>query len=431
MEESDNVLEMMSDEMNAPRGTRPVSGWSVLLGALAVVLATAITIYVLRQQADNSQETVSLLVRFQGHLSQLNMLEWQIVSDQRISPRTSIEMQKASDQARLTFGELRLVDPGEKRIQGILEAYNEYETSLHEESQVVAARQFEQSRVMDRVRVDPAFQTLNEMVARAIIIYGRQEKQKENSAFLISILIFVGAAVLISLLFRRFEKARLTVELMNAEKKALRNLSAHLESVREDERMRIAREIHDELGQVLTALKMDLAYLTAKKADLSLDEKTKPMLEMIDSTIQTVKRISSELRPGVLDDLGLIAAIEWQACEFQKRTGIQCDISFSPKHIILDKDRSTTIFRIFQEAVTNVIRHAEATRVSVRLEEKNGQILLCVDDNGIGVTEEQISSPGSFGLIGIRERAHFAGGKVKINGAPNRGTSLEVIIPSV
>ncbi len=408
-----------------------MSVWSVLIGAIAVVLITAITIYVLRQQADKSQKTVAFLVRLQGDLNQLNTLEWQIVGAKRISPRTSIEMQKAGDQARLTLSELKLVNPDEKRVQDIIEAYNEYETTLREESQTIVARLFEQSRVVDRVRVDPAFQRLNETVARAIVIYGLQEKQKDNSAFLVSILIFVVAAVLVSLLFRRFEKARLTVELMNAERKVLRSLSAHLESVREDERMRIAREIHDELGQVLTALKMDLAYLTVKKADPSLDEKTKPMLEMIDSTIQTVKRISSELRPGVLDDLGLIAAIEWQACEFQKRTGIECAVSFSPKHIILDRDRATAIFRIFQEAVTNVIRHAEATRVDIRLEEKDGQIVLCVNDNGKGVTEEQISSPSSFGLVGIRERAYFAGGKVKISGVPDRGTSLEVVIPSV
>jgi PAS domain S-box-containing protein len=210
----------------------------------------------------------------------------------------------------------------------------------------------------------------------------------------------------------------------------LRNLSMHLQSVREEERTTIAREIHDELGQVLTALKMDLSWLDKKhRGDKSLEERTESMLSLVDSTIQTVKRISSELRPGVLDHLGLAAAIEWQAKEFEKHTGISCDVSVDPDDIVLDRQHSTTIFRIFQEALTNVARHAHATQVRISLHERDDRITLHVDDNGKGITKKQINNPQSFGLIGIQERVHFLNGEIKIKGTRNKGTSLAIHIP--
>jgi signal transduction histidine kinase len=219
-------------------------------------------------------------------------------------------------------------------------------------------------------------------------------------------------------------------EKLRNSREQLRNLSAHLDTVREQERTSISREIHDELGQVLTALKMDIFWLGNKYKDHEpVLEKTKSMIKLIDSTIKTVKRISSELRPVVLDDLGLVAAIEWKAEEFQKRTGIECEVHFDPEDIILDRAVSTTIFRIFQEAMTNVIRHAKATKVAVRLEEKGGQIVLTVNDNGRGVTDSEKNDPRSFGLIGIRERIHFFGGEVRITGTRNKGTSLVIMIP--
>ena len=226
------------------------------------------------------------------------------------------------------------------------------------------------------------------------------------------------------------EHKRFEEELKNS-REYLRNLSMHLQSVREEERTRIAREIHDELGQALTALKIDLSWLNNKLPEerKSLLEKTGSMLKLIDSTIQTVRRISSELRPGILDDFGLAAAIEWQAEEFQNRTGIKCEVNLEPEDIIFDQALSTTIFRIFQEAMTNVARHANATRVKVNLKEEAGMLALEVKDNGKGITEEQISSPQSFGLIGIRERAYSFEGEVKISGIPDKGTTVTVIIP--
>jgi PAS domain S-box-containing protein len=211
----------------------------------------------------------------------------------------------------------------------------------------------------------------------------------------------------------------------------LRNLAAHLQSIREGERTAIAREIHDELGQELTALKMDLSWLQKKlhQNEKPLFDKTKATLQLTDSIIKTVKRISTELRPGLLDDLGLSAAIEWQAEEFRKRTGIKCRVVLVPEEITLDRERSTAIFRIFQETLTNIARHARATKVAVNLKEKDDKLILSVKDNGRGITRKQISNPTSFGLIGMQERAHFLGGEVIINGIKDKGTTVLASIP--
>jgi len=226
---------------------------------------------------------------------------------------------------------------------------------------------------------------------------------------------------------------RRTEEELKNSHEQLRNLSIHLQSVREEERTRIAREIHDQLGQALTALKIDFSWLNNRlpKNQKSLLEKIESMSKLVDMTIQMVRRISSELRPGILDDLGLAAAIEWQAEEFQDRTGIKCEIALEPEDIILDQDCSTTIFRIFQEAITNVVRHANATEVKISLEKEAGKLMLEVKDNGKGITEEQISDPKSFGLIGIRERAHFWGGEVVISGVRDKGPTVTVSIPLI
>ena len=211
----------------------------------------------------------------------------------------------------------------------------------------------------------------------------------------------------------------------------LRNLADHLQSVREDERKNIAREIHDDLGQALTGLKMDLSWLAKKVPDneKGLLDKIQSMSELTSTTIKTVQRISTELRPGLLDDLGLVAAIEWQIEDFQKRTGIRCKLTVNPEDITVDDRRSTALFRILQETLTNVTRHAQATRVQVSLQEKDGNLELRVRDNGIGIKKEQVSNSTSFGLIGIKERVHLWGGEVKISGRPGKGTTVVVRMP--
>lgn len=220
-------------------------------------------------------------------------------------------------------------------------------------------------------------------------------------------------------------------EQLRTSREQLRALSLYLESVREEERTNLAREIHDELGSLLTGLKIDLSWLakkTSREQELIL-AKIKSMYELIDEAIQTVKRISTELRPGVLDDLGLSAAIEWAGQEFEKRTEIKLEFISRPKDIILDGDRSTAIFRIFQEALTNIVRHANATNARISLKQDGDRVVLRIRDNGKGIDKKQLSDPKAFGLIGMRERAMSKGGDVKISATPGGGTTIIVSIP--
>lgn len=212
----------------------------------------------------------------------------------------------------------------------------------------------------------------------------------------------------------------------------LRALSLHLQSVLEDERTRISREVHDELGQALTSCKLDLSWIANRlpREQKPLLEKTRALISHIDSTIQTVRRISSELRPAVLDHLGLVAALEWQANDFQNRTGIRCDLDARISETGLSPEVSTNLFRVFRETLTNVIRHAGATRVKVRLREHSGRLTLEVHDNGRGITPAEIKNPRSMGLLGMRERAALLGGKFKIGGVPGQGgTRVVVSVP--
>jgi len=211
----------------------------------------------------------------------------------------------------------------------------------------------------------------------------------------------------------------------------MRNLSAHLQSVREKERTRIARELHDELGQLLTALNTDIILLNRRipEGQPELRERVDTMSGLVDMTMNTLKRIYMDLRPGMLDHLGLPVAIEWQASEFSKRTGIPCRVTVEPEDMELDPDLSTAVFRIFQETLTNISRHAEAKRVQVSLKKAGREIRLTVKDNGKGITEEQMAKPNSYGLLGIRERVFHWGGEVKIAGKKGKGTTVNVRIP--
>lgn len=211
----------------------------------------------------------------------------------------------------------------------------------------------------------------------------------------------------------------------------LRDLYAHFQSVREAERAEIAREIHDDLGQVLTALRIDLSWLEKRltKEPEPVPEKIKSMLRLADTTIQTVKRISVKMRPGLLDDVGLAAAIEWQAAEFQNRTGIRCILNPELEDTNLDQGCSTMVFRVFQEVLTNISHHANATMVQVSLREKGGRLVLEVGDNGIGIEDAEITNPKSFGLIGMREHARYWGGDVKISGTRGKGTTVTMTTP--
>jgi len=220
-------------------------------------------------------------------------------------------------------------------------------------------------------------------------------------------------------------------EELKSSRQQLRDLSVRLQTILEEERSRISREIHDELGQQLTILKMELSYLgkqLLQKED-SVEERIESMGALVDTTIKTVRKISTEMRPWVLDDLGLTAAIEWQVEEFKSRTGLRCRFTPRPEEIPLDPGRSPTVFRIFQETLTNIVRHAGADEIAIRLEKRDDHLLLEVRDNGRGITEAEIANSKSLGLLGIRERALLWGGSVQIRGTPAKGTEVLVKIP--
>jgi PAS domain S-box-containing protein len=216
----------------------------------------------------------------------------------------------------------------------------------------------------------------------------------------------------------------------------LRALAVKVESVREEEGRRIGRELHDEIGSAMTGLKWDLEGLdklcseTSGQIDCSaLRERIKGMVALIDTTSSAVQKISSELRPAILDDLGLIPAIESQAQEFATRTGIICQFDASVESIDLDREKATAVFRIIQEALTNILRHSQATRVNIIIEKEDGELIVKIKDNGRGITEEQKARPSSLGLIGMQERARLLKGRIEIIGFPGKGTTLTLRVP--
>lgn len=211
----------------------------------------------------------------------------------------------------------------------------------------------------------------------------------------------------------------------------IQRLTAHLEKIQEEERTRIAREIHDELGQQLTGLKMDASWVSKKilTEDPLIHQKLSTMLSLIDETVKTVRRISSELRPGILDDLGLIPALEWQSQEFEKRTGIKTTFHTDVGYFNPERNLATNIFRVYQEALTNIARHSQATQVKTTLYEKDGRIVLSVIDNGLGMDKDEESVKNSLGLIGMRERALLFQGELFIESEKHKGTVVTLTVP--
>jgi two-component system, NarL family, sensor histidine kinase UhpB len=226
------------------------------------------------------------------------------------------------------------------------------------------------------------------------------------------------------------ERVQAESELM-ASRERLQELTSHLQVVREEERRRIAREVHDELGQALTALNMDIHWLKKRlPADTpALAAKADAMAGLIMATVRSVRRICSELRPGILDDFGLAAAIEWQLGELSARTGIRWELSADPPDLAVPEDLSIALFRIFQEALTNCARHARASAVQVELHEDGDELVLRVCDDGIGIGTRPASPKKTFGLLGIRERVRDFDGRMEIGAAPGGGTCLRVSVP--
>ncbi len=240
----------------------------------------------------------------------------------------------------------------------------------------------------------------------------------------------IAVSNLVALAYEEDERKRAEEQLQQSRER-LRSLSGRLESIREEERTRIAREVHDELGQALTGVKLELAFLRDQLSDVrpAILARVESTVKLVDRTMQSVRKIATELRPVVLDQLGLIPAIEWQAQEFQNRTGIQCTLNIYLRTVALSVDRSTGVFRIFQEILTNVARHAQASRLDISMQEHTGHLLLQVSDNGRGITEAEVSGSQSLGLLGMRERALLLGGETHIERNLEHGTTVTIRVP--
>jgi len=219
------------------------------------------------------------------------------------------------------------------------------------------------------------------------------------------------------------------------ENKQIKALAAHIESIREEEKKNIAREIHDQLGQALTALKFDIAWLKKVLSAETLVKETEIknkfgyMSEILDFTMKTVRKITADLRPGMLDNLGFIASVEWYADQFRERTGIECLKQFSVKNVKLDNMRLIALYRIFQELLTNIARHSKATQIKVIVKDTKRNYIIIVNDNGVGIPKTKLASSKSFGIIGMKERTVLMGGELNIESNEGKGTSVKVKIP--
>jgi len=297
--------------------------------------------------------------------------------------------------AGINFNQLFIPEEREKLDRNILKIYNGSEVEGHE---YVALRK-DGSTFQALIYSSPIIQNHKSIGLRGVVIDITDRKQVEQE--------------------------------LKDSRDQFRNLSAHLQSVREEERSYIAREIHDELGQALTALKMDLIWMSKRLSpdQTEIAEKIIAMFDLMDKTIQTIRRISTDLRPGLLDDLGLTAAIEWYGEDFQNRTGIKCNLHFTPEESEVNQERCIAIFRIFQEALTNVARHSHATKVEADLRIENHDFNMKIVDNGIGISDKQVNDPQNLGLVGLRERVYPWNGRIEIKGRPKKGTTVLVFIP--
>lgn len=261
-----------------------------------------------------------------------------------------------------------------------------------------------------------------------------RHKKKDGSIIYVEIfnyqIMYEGKPVWLGLSIDITEKTR-AEDLLKKSYEDIRELASHLQDIREEERAHIAREIHDELGQQLTGLKMDIAWLSRKKniEEAARDQKLKEILGFLDGTVNTVRRLSAELRPSILDDLGLVEALEWWSSEFEKRSGIPCSFTPPDDHIEVPSGIAIGLFRIYQESLTNVARHANAINVLAELTCASGQLILKITDNGKGFDTGNTGHKKTLGLLGMKERTLMMGGGYEIISAPGKGTTVIITAP--
>ena len=261
-----------------------------------------------------------------------------------------------------------------------------------------------------------------------------QHKKRNGEEVMVSILahdiIFEGKPAKLELANDITEKIEAEENLKNSHTQ-LRELAKHLQTIRESERLHMSREIHDELGQQLTGLKMDISWLTKHivNSDEAINEKFREIISLVDKSVKTVRRLSTQLRPSILDDLGLVAAMEWQSEDFQKRTEISTTFISEIDDLVIPPELSINIFRIYQESLTNVMRHANASKVNAALLFENNHLTLSIKDNGVGFDKNRIGTIKTLGLLGMKERTLMMKGIYEISSEPGKGTSVVIIVP--
>jgi len=265
---------------------------------------------------------------------------------------------------------------------------------------------------------------------------GRETKGRRADGSIFPVEITVSAVRqepvrLLMALVRDITVRRETQQALQTSREELRSLAARLQSVREEERSRVAREVHDELGQALTGVKMDLSWILGRldAEQTPIRERVASATQLVSRTVHAVRRIAAALRPGVLDTLGLSAALEWQASEFTAHSGIACACECAAADALLSPEAKTALFRIFQETLTNIARHAQASQVKVRSWIDGTGLHLRIEDDGVGIRPANLRGGDSLGLLGIRERASSVGATVVIQGSRGHGTSVQVSLP--
>jgi PAS domain S-box-containing protein len=261
-----------------------------------------------------------------------------------------------------------------------------------------------------------------------------QRRRKDGSVIWTDVVASVvetpeGEATGFIAIHRDITELRRSQELLRESHERLQHLAARLMDIREHERSAMARELHDELGQALTRLSIDLSWLTERLPRRLRTERTSAMASLVDQMLTTVQHLSSRLRPAILDDFGLEAAIEWQAQEFERWNGARCHFDLWLPSLPPNRERDTAVFRILQESLTNVARHARATRVEIRCRVWGDELVLEVDDDGLGIDAGRSGGPGSLGLLGMRERARAAGGCIEIGRRAGGGTAVRLTVP--
>ena len=327
---------------------------------------------------------------------------------------------------------IEVLDPSTLRLLDCNAAA--YQTLGYTREEFLSLSVFDIDPILDH---SVAARVAEEMDKAGFVIFESLHRRKDGSTFPVEI-----NAKMIRLerdyrlaVVRDITERKRTDEKLKATTEQLRALSASVQSAREKEGARIARELHDDLGAALSSLRWDLEDVDEGIAESGngsqlqdLRKKIATMMKLTDTTINTVRRIGSELRPIALDALGLVEAIELHARQFQDRTGINVECDCRMENVNLDREQSTAVFRIFQEALTNILRHAQATRVDIHISEE-GEFILTVGDNGRGITEDEKSAKLSLGLLGMRERTHLIGGTIDIAGSDGKGTLVTVRIP--